>query len=133
MRTVVAVSGLVIGLLAGCTSRYSSAAPPAAACGTPLSDSVAGPVVYDLARNPTEPVVTEETVGGVLIVRVSDACGHGSEVTLTPSSAGRIARTATAADGLPEAVVVRPTGSMCGRLVATQRGSVVGVLRFCIR
>ena len=124
---------LALGLLAACRPTFSTAAPPTLVCGTTLAGSVAGSVVFDIARYPSIPTVTAETVGDVLIVRVSDDCEHGSEVAIVPDSAGRIVKSAPAADGLPEAVVLRPVRSRQGRLEATRDGHPVGVLRFRIR
>jgi len=133
VRIVAFVSLMSLALLTACRPQYSNAAPPTVVCGTTLADGVAGPVVFDIAGHPSIPTVTEETVGDVLIVRVSDDCEHGSEVAIVPDSAGRIVKSAPAADGLPEAVVLRPVRSRQGRLEATRDGHPVGVLRFRIR
>ncbi|HXY71577.1 MAG TPA: hypothetical protein VEM41_03465 [Actinomycetota bacterium] len=123
---------LALGLLAACRPTFSTAAPPTLVCGTTLAGSVAGSVVFDIARYPSIPTVTAETVGDVLIVRVSDDCARGSTVGIVPVTAARIVKTAPASDGLPEAVVLKPAVSEPGRVVATQDGRVVGVLNFRI-
>ena len=132
MRIVAFVSLMSLALLTACRPQYSNAAPPTVVCGTTLADGVAGPVVFDIAGHPSIPTVTEETVGDVLIVRVSDDCARGSRVGIVPVTAARIVKTAPASDGLPEAVVLKPAVSEPGRVVATQDGRVVGVLNFRI-
>ena len=133
MRIAAVVALLGLALLAACRPLYSNAAPPTVVCGTTLADSAAGSLVFDIARHPALPTVTEETVGDVLIVRVSDDCAHGSTIGILPATSARIVKTASAGDGLPEAVVLRPTVGVTGRLVATRDGRTVGVLRFRIR
>ena len=114
-------------VLAGCASRgprLTTAAPPTVVCGTVLSDSVAGPVVFDATRR--LPTIRYTTVGDVLMFRVVRGCDEGAHVTWAPSSAAHLVRAAYARDGLTAAVVLKPdepsfrlTGTRNGRVVAS--------------
>ncbi len=109
----------------GCGPHVFNAAPIATVvCGTVLSNSVEAPVVFDATRR--LPIVKGTTVGGVLIFRVSRGCDNGVHVSWVPRSAARLVKAAYAKDGLPVAVVVRPSGSGAEfRLIGTRKGKVV--------
>ena len=69
----------------GCASRgpqVTTAAPPTVVCGTVLSDSAAGPVVFDATRR--LPIIKYLTVGDVLMFRVVRGCDEGAHVTWVP-------------------------------------------------
>ena len=81
VMTVTAVGAEVTG----CASRgpqVTTAAPPTVVCGTVLSDSAAGPVVFDATRR--LPVVKYLTVGDVLMFRVVPGCDEGAHVSWVP-------------------------------------------------
>ncbi len=111
----------------GCASRgpqVTTAAPPTVVCGTVLSDSAAGPVVFDATRR--LPIIKYLTVGDVLMFRVVRGCDEGAHVTWVPSSAAHLVRAAYARDGLMAAVVLEPSGPHPSfRLTGTRNGVVV--------
>ena len=111
----------------GCASRgpqLAAAAPPTVVCGTVLSDSAAGAVVFDATRR--LPVMKYLTVGDVLMFRVSRGCDEGAHVSWVPSSAAHLVRAARARDGLTAAVVLKPNGPGASfRLTGTRNGMVV--------
>jgi hypothetical protein len=111
----------------GCASRgpqVTTAAPPTVVCGTVLSDSAAGPVVFDATRR--LPIIKYLTVGDVLMFRVVRGCDEGAHVTWVPSSAAHLVKAAYARDGLMAAVVLEPSGPHPSfRLTGTRNGVVV--------
>jgi len=123
---VMAMTAVSVGVT-GCASRgpeITTAAPPTVVCGTVLSDSAAGPVVFDATRR--LPTIRYTTVGDVLMFRVVRGCDEGAHVTWAPSSAAHLVRAAYARDGLTAAVVLKPdepsfrlTGTRNGRVVAS--------------
>lgn len=118
----------------GSAARVSSAAPPTVVCGTLLSSSPAGAVVYDIAApgfNDRQPV-TAPTTGGVVIVRVAPGCSAGSTVRLSPADAFRIVRRVRARDGRLVVVVLKPVRSAPAVLTAERDGRTVGTLRLDI-
>lgn len=99
-------------------------APPTVVCGTELSDSAAGPAVFDATRH--LPTVNYATVGGVLIFLVARGCSQGSRVSWVPRSAAHLVKAAYAKDGQMAAVVLQPEGpSASFRLTGTRNGVVV--------
>jgi hypothetical protein len=99
-------------------------APPTVVCGTVLSTSAAGPVVYDATRH--LPTITDETVGNVVMFRVARGCDAGAHVTWVPSSAARLVQAAYARDGQMAAVVLKPRGPHAAfRLIATRNDRTV--------
>jgi hypothetical protein len=101
-----------------------SGTPRTVICGTALSDSAAGVVVYDATRR--LPTIKYETVGGVLFFRVAPGCDQGVSVRWTPSSAAHLVKAAYARDGHIAAVVLEPNGSGAAfRLTATRNGRVI--------
>jgi hypothetical protein len=85
----------------GCASRgpqVTTAALPTVVCSTVLSDSAAGPVVFDATRR--LPVVRYLIVGDVLMVRVVPGCDEGAHVSRVPSTAAQLVKAAYARDGL---------------------------------
>ena len=114
-------------VLAGCASRgprLTTAAPPTVVCGTVLSDSAAGPVVFDATRR--LPTIRYTTVGDVLMFRVVRGCDEGAHVTWVPSSAAHMVKAAYTRDGHMAAVVLKPDGPHASfRLTGTQNGRVV--------
>jgi hypothetical protein len=118
----------VVGLgVTGCASRrpeITTAAPPTVVCGTVLSDSIAGPVVFDATRR--LPVIKYLTIGDVLMFRVSRGCDKGAHVTWVPSTAAHLVKAAYARDGHMAAVVLKPDGPHSSfRVTGTQNGKVV--------
>ena len=114
--------------VAGCASRSSqvtTAAPPTVVCGTVLSDSAAGPVVFDATRR--LPIIKYLTVGDVLMFpRFVRGCDEGAHVTWVPSSAAHLVKAAYARDGLMAAVMLEPSGPHPSfRLTRTRNGVVV--------
>lgn len=111
----------------GCASRgpqVTTAAPPTVVCGTVLSDSAAGPVVFDATRR--LPTIEYLTVGDVLMFRVASGCVEGARVTWIPSSAAHLVKAAYARDGHMAAVVLKPSGPHAAfRLAGTRNGRVV--------
>ncbi len=111
----------------GCASRgpqVTTAAPPTVVCGTVLSDSAAGPVVFDATRR--LPVIKYLTVGDVLMFRVVRGCDEGAHVSWVPSAAAHLVKAAYARDGLTAAVVLQPSGPRASfRLTGTRNGKVV--------
>lgn len=112
-------------------ARASSAAPPLVVCGTVVSTSAAGPVVYDMTQK-QYPTVTELTVGGYVYVQVSDSCVEGADVTIAPSSAFTVVRVVKASDGRDELVVLAPGSHATAVLTASKAGHVVGTLKLDI-
>lgn len=112
-------------------ARASSAAPPLVVCGTVVSTSAAGPVVYDIVER-RYPTVTELTVGGFVYVQVSDSCAEGADVNIAPSSAFTVVRVVKASDGRDELVVLAPGSHPSAVLTASQAGHVVGTLKLDI-
>lgn len=112
----------------GCASssepRITTGAPPAVVCGTDLSDSAAGAVVYDATR--PLPSISYPTVGDVLIFLVARGCGQGTRVSWVPSSAAHLIKAAYAKDGQMAAVVLKPAGPHAAfRLIGTRNDTVV--------
>ena len=95
----------VIGMLSGCDTLPSSAAPPTVVCRTTLSRSAAGAYVQDVSRGGR---VKSATIGGELFLQVTDDCDHGATVTWSPRTAATDLLEAKAADGRRAAVVLRP-------------------------
>ena len=125
LAAVVTMSVGSVGMT-GCSSepQATSGAPPTVVCGTVLSDSVAGAVVYDATR-PLR-IVRDLTVGGVLIFRVARGCDAGTHVTWTPASAAHLVKAVSARDGQTAAVVLKPARPHAAfRLIATRDGRVV--------
>jgi hypothetical protein len=110
--------------LAGCQVTKTSAAPPTVVCGTTLSTSAAGPVVDDLRRRDRVQIAAP-SVGGLIFLRLT-GCDHGADVTIIPSTAVVIAKTAPATDGKPAAVVLRPVQAVPTIVEARQHGRTVG-------
>ena len=124
---VVVVAAVCAGM-AGCggtgTPTVTSAAPPTVICGTVLSNSAAGPVVYNATRH--LPTIKYQTVAGVLMFRVARGCDTGARVTWVPSSAAVLEQAAYARDGQMVAVVLLPSRPHAAfRLIATQNGQTV--------
>jgi hypothetical protein len=93
-------------------------------CGTVLSDSDSGAVLYNATR--PLPVIRYETMGGLLYFTVARGCAHGARVSWVPSSAAHLVKTVRAGDGLMAAVVLRPaTRRSAFRLIGTSDGRVV--------
>lgn len=113
--------------VAGCAPgglQMTAAAPPAVVCGTVLSASAAGPVVFDATRR--LPVIRYLTVGDVLMFRVARGCDEGAHVTWVPSSAAHLVKAAYAKDGQMAAVVLAPDVARASfRLTGTRNGEVV--------
>lgn len=113
--------------LTGCAStgpRLTTAAPPTVVCGTVLSDSVAGPIVFDATRR--LPTIQYLTVGNVLMFRVARGCDQGAHVSWVPSSSAHLVKAAYTRDGLTAAVVLKPNGPRASfRLTGTRNGRVV--------
>lgn len=114
---------------AGCSAHPTiHAAKPIAICGETLSHAPAGAAVYDFAaaESPRGLTITDASVGGLLYIRVSADCAHGSTIRLAPPDAVQIVRRVAAKDGLAAALVLRPKTGVKARVVALQSGSVVG-------
>ena len=123
LAAVVGLSTVIAGVT-GCKPQVSMAAPPTVVCGTVLSNSVAAPVVFDATRR--LPIIKGTTVGGVLMFRVARGCDDGTHVSWDPRSAAHLVKVAYARDGLPVAVVLKPSGSGAEfRLIGTRNGKVV--------
>jgi hypothetical protein len=102
----------------------TSAAPPTEVCGTVLSDSASGWVIYDATRHLS--TITGWTGDDVVIFRVARGCDQGARVSWTPSSAAHVIKTVHAKDGGVTAVVMRPNvPNAAFRLTATENGKVV--------
>jgi hypothetical protein len=132
-----AKSAAVIVLLAGivgCGSAVATtAAPPIVVCGTTLSTSAAGPVMPDIANGREIAAVTLPSLGGLVFVKVSDDCQSGADVSLTPSDAFEIVKSARASDGRYAAVVLKPLRLVPTLLTASRGGRVVGTLEIALR
>jgi hypothetical protein len=123
LAAAVATSAVTAGV-AGCKPGVSTAAASTVVCGTVLSNSVAAPVVFDATRR--LPIIKGTTVGGVLMFRVARGCDNGTHVSWDPRSAAHLVKAAYARDGLPVAVVLKPSGSGREfRLTGTRNGKVV--------
>jgi hypothetical protein len=116
--------------LAGCVTRVSNAAPPTVICGTTLSSSAAGPVVYDL-RGGDQTEIRMTTVGGVIFLRLT-GCGRGADVTIVPPTAAEIVDVASARDGKPAAIVLRPVQLVPTTVEARQQGHTIGSARIVL-
>ena len=123
VMTIIAVGAGVTG----CASRVpevTTAAPPTVVCGTVLSESIAGPVVFDATRR--LPVIRHLTVGDVLMFRVARGRDEGADVSWVPSTAAHLVKAAYARDGQMAAVVLKPDGPHASfRLTGTRNGRVV--------
>jgi hypothetical protein len=120
---VVTMSAGVTGCAPG-KPQVTTAALPTVVCGTVLSTSAAGPVVYDATR--PLPTINHPTVGGVLMFRVARGCEEGTHVAWVPSSAAHLVKAAYAKDGQTAAVVLKPSGPHAAfRLTGTRNGRVV--------
>lgn len=112
-------------------NRATSAAPPLVVCGTVVTRSYAGPVVYDISRRQYPPV-TELAVGGYVYIRVSDSCTEGADVEISPPSAFTISQGVKATDGRYELVRMSPSSHPDGVVTASVAGRVVGTLKLDI-
>ena len=131
---VTAPAVLIAACVSGCSSPVAtySGAPPTVVCGTTLSRSAAGAVVYDATR-PSR-TISFPTVGNVLYIRVARGCAHGAQVRWTPPSAAHLVRAARAADGLPVVVVLGPrTPHSVFRVIATRDGRTVASIQVHLR
>jgi hypothetical protein len=126
---IVALAGI-----AGCGSAVvTTAAPPVVVCGTTLSTSAAGAVMPDIANGRQVAAVSLPSVGGLVYVKVSDDCQSGVDVSLTPSDAFEIEKSAQAADGKYAAVVLKPLQLVPTLLTASRGGRVIGTLEIALR
>lgn len=110
----------------GCAAskpHVTTAAPPTVICGTLLSNSAAGPVVYDATRR--LPTINHPTIGGMLMFQVARGCTEGTHVTWVPRSAAHLVKAAYTKDGQTAAVVLKPRGPRAAfRLIGTRNGRV---------
>lgn len=91
---------VVVSSLTACggSSMPSNAASPWVVCGTTLINSAASPVVTD-ATTPAHTIrVGNETVGGIALLTSRD-CDHGAALSITPSEAALVTRSAPTKDG----------------------------------
>lgn len=79
---------------------------PTVVCGQVISTAPEGVVVHDASS--ADVTIGTGSVGAYVYVRVAAGCEHGAAVTVDPSAAASVVRTATAADGKPAAVVLNP-------------------------
>ena len=103
------VLALVVSSLTGCgvPEQRSSAAPPWVVCDTTLSDSAAGAVVTD-ATTPARTVrVSYETVGGIALLTSRD-CDHGATLSIAPSEAALVTKSAPTNDGKIAGATISP-------------------------
>lgn len=116
--------------MGACTGpEPSSAAPLTVVCGTTLSSSPAGAVVYDATLE--LPVITSTTSGvdssglGPGFLRMEPGCDRGVTIAIRPAGAATIGRQANARDDLPvvldvmTASDIHVTGTRDGTLVAS--------------
>jgi len=124
LAAVLATSVVTAGMT-GCKPHVSNGAPVhTVVCGTVLSTSAAAPVVFDATRR--LPIIKGTTVGGVLMFRVARGCDNGTHVSWVPRSAAHLVKAAYAKNGLPVAVVLKPSRpAMEFRLIGTRNGKVV--------
>lgn len=85
LASVATLSAVTAGVTGCASPQVTTAAPPTVICGTVLSESAAGPVVYDATRK--LPTVKHPTIGGLLFFRVARGCERGDNVRWIPSSA----------------------------------------------
>jgi hypothetical protein len=110
----------------------TSAAPPTVVCGHVLGGSAAGAVVYNVSHRqtpdayPAPGTIDGLTGGNEVFLRVSDGCVHGADITITPSDAYTVDKTAAALDGKPAAVVLCPSRYVPTTVTATVGGQAVG-------
>lgn len=85
-------------------SGKTTASIPLAVCGTVLSESAAGPVLYDASGRKALHASAE----GLVYIRFAADCRRGYHIRVQPPTAAVIARRALADDGQPAAVAIRP-------------------------
>lgn len=99
--------GLVLLMASGACgagTAGSSAAPPLVVCGTTLSDSAAGPALFDATSQRLRVPVAD--AGNQVYLKVASTCARGAAIELEPADAASIVAHADARDGQPAAVVI---------------------------
>lgn len=129
-----------MALLAACGAEGpSSAAPPLVICGTTMSSTAAGAVLYDATTDP--PLIVARSAGdvlrsagdvlvsasslGVVFLRLANGCSRGVTLSIEPASAATIAREARADDGLTVAVALDVVSPVDIQVTGTRDGKVV--------
>jgi hypothetical protein len=108
MRCLTVVSLLFV--TAGCAAATSSsAAPPTVICGTTLSHQAAGPSVIDATGSHMGTVIRARTDDDDVFIVVATGCDRGATATWSPIGDATLVRAANAKNGLPAAIVLRPT------------------------
>jgi hypothetical protein len=106
---VLVVLALAVSSLTGCGAPAppSSAAPPWVVCDTTLSNSAAGAVVTDATMPARTVRVSYETVGGIALLTSRD-CDHGATLSIAPSEAALVTKSAPTNDGKIAGATINP-------------------------
>jgi hypothetical protein len=106
---VLVVLALVVSSLTGCGApeQRSSAAPPWVVCDTTLAASAAGAVVTDVTMPARTLRVSYETVGGIALLTSRD-CDHGATLSIDPSEAALVTKSAPTNDGKIAGATISP-------------------------
>src|SRR5262249_49188049 len=107
-RVIAVAIGFAVAAGTTACETSTSRAPPIVECGTTLSDSISGAVVFDATHK--LPVSNFQSRDALIFLRVARGCDHGSHVRWVPSTAARRVGVAYAGDGLPAVVVLEPCG-----------------------
>jgi len=86
---------------------WGSAAPPWVVCDTTLADSAAGAVVTDVTMPARTLRVSYETVGGIALLTSRD-CDHGATLSIDPSEAALVTKSAPTNDGKIAGATISP-------------------------
>ena len=118
------ISGAVLLAVAGCAPSplYSSAAPPLRVCGTTMSTSAAGVVLFDVSKHSID--LLARSPGGDVYLLVAKGCSHGAVVSWTPAASARLVRNVWAQDGRSAAVVLAPSRSATLDVHVAQNGQI---------
>lgn len=137
---VVATGAVSIGLLGrGPSTTPAAGGTAVTVCGRPLAPAGAAtgglhalPGVGGGTGAPAAGTVALPwgTAGGEYLLRVADGCAHGASVRLAPARDVRVARTVTAADGLPVAVAVEPVYAGESELLVSRPGRPTATVTF---
>jgi hypothetical protein len=106
---VLVVLALAVSSLTSCGApdQRSSAAPPWVVCDTTLADSAAGAVVTDATMPARTLRVSYETVGGIALLTSRD-CDHGATLSIAPSEAALVTKSAPTNDGKIAGATISP-------------------------
>src|SRR5947207_11411321 len=95
------------GLGLGGPRGHMEATAGVTVCGTQLAEpSVLQPVLFDISRGRRAGPVLVGSLDDVVLVRTSDSCDRGADVSIDPPGAMAITKVAPARDGKPAAVAL---------------------------